>query len=419
MEIPLSWLRDYVPLPMPAGELADRLSISAAEVNTIEPRGPVDEDGNHGLFLVGKVLEAGKHPNADRLQLCQVDVGEGAPRQIVCGAWNFGAGATVAVALPGAKLPGADAPLGEAKLRGELSRGMILSERELELGADHSGIMVLPEAEPGTPLADVLPLADLIMDVEPTGNRVDLLCVYGVAREVAALFGLELAPPPGIDPEPRGTESVEIRIDDFEGCPRYVGRTFADVRIGPSPPWLRARLTGAGMRPISNVVDVTNYVMLALGNPLHAFDRSTLAGDQIIVRRAARGEKLRTLDGVERELDEQDLVIADAERCDRAGGDHGRRGDGGARFEHRDPARGGQLRAVRAAAHLGAAQAAHRGLESLGEGGRPLPRAAGGSVRHAAPRRARRRPLAGRERRPRRAARPVRSSGSGPLAPTS
>ena len=315
MRVPLSWLRDYVPLPMPAGELADRLSISAAEVNTIEPRGPVDENGNHGLFLVGKVLEAGKHPNADRLQLCQVDVGEGSPRQIVCGAWNFAAGATVAVALPGAKLPGAEAPLGEAKLRGEVSRGMILSERELELGTDHAGIMVLPEAEPGTPLGEVLPLADLIMDLDPTGNRVDLLCIYGVAREVAALFELELAPPPGVDPEPRGTESVNIRIDDLEGCPRYVGRTFGDVRLGPSPPWLRARLTGAGMRPISNVVDITNYVMLALGNPLHAFDRTTLAGDQIVVRRAARGEKLRTLDGVERVLEEQDLVIADAERA--------------------------------------------------------------------------------------------------------
>ncbi len=315
MHVPLSWLRDYVPLAMPAGELAERLSISAAEVNTIEPRGPVDEEGNHGLFLVGKVLEAGKHPNADRLQLCQVDVGEGGPRQIVCGAWNFGAGATVAVALPGARLPGADAPLGEAKLRGEVSRGMILSERELELGTDHAGIMVLPETEAGTPLADVLPLADLIMDVEPTGNRVDLLSVYGIAREVAALFRLELAPPPGIDPEPRGTESVDIRIDDLEGCPRYVGRTFGDVRLGPSPPWLRARLMGAGVRSISNVVDVTNYVMLALGNPLHAFDRTSLAGDRIIVRRAVRGEKLRTLDGVERELDEHDLVIADAERA--------------------------------------------------------------------------------------------------------
>ena len=193
---------------------------------------------------------------------------------------------------------------------------MILSERELELGTDHAGIMVLPEAEPGTPLADVLPLADLIMELEPTGNRVDLLCVYGIAREVAALFELELAPPPGVDPEPRGTETVEhphrrprrlsaLRGPDLRRRPRS----------GPSPPWLRARLTGAGMRPISNVVDITNYVMLALGNPLHAFDRTTLAGDQIVVRRATRGEKLRTLDGVERELDEQDLVIADAERA--------------------------------------------------------------------------------------------------------
>jgi phenylalanyl-tRNA synthetase beta chain len=315
MRVPVSWLRDYVPLSMPLPELAERLSIGAAEVNTIELRGPVDEGGNHAMFLVGKVVEAGKHPNADRLQLCQVDVGEGAPRQIVCGAWNFGAGATVAVALPGARLPGAEEPLGEAKLRGELSRGMILSERELELGADHAGIMVLPDTEPGTPLADVLPLADSILDVDPTGNRVDLLSVYGIAREVAALFQLELAPPPGTDPAPRGEESVDIRIDDLAGCPRYVGRTFDGVRIGRSPPWLRARLTGAGMRPISNVVDITNYVMLALGNPLHAFDRTSLAGGRIVVRRAAKGEKLRTLDGVERGLDERDLVIADAERA--------------------------------------------------------------------------------------------------------
>lgn len=315
MRVPLSWLRDYVALPMPTAELVDRLSISAAEVNTIERRGPADEDGNHGRFVVGKVMEAGKHPNADRLQLCQVDVGEGSARQIVCGAWNFGAGATVAVALPGARLPGAEAPLAEAKLRGEISRGMILSERELELGVDHAGILVLPESEPGTPLADVLPLADSILDVEPTGNRVDLLCVYGLAREVAALFMLELAPPPGVDPEPLGTESVDIRVDDLDGCPRYVGRTFTGVEIEPSPPWLRARLTGAGMRPISNVVDVTNYVMLALGNPIHAFDRRTLAGDRIVVRRATRGERLRTLDGVDRELDERDLVIADADRA--------------------------------------------------------------------------------------------------------
>ena len=244
MHVPLSWLRDYVPLPMPAGELAERLSISAAEVNTIEPRGPVDEDGNHGLFLVGKVLEAGKHPNADRLQLCQVDVGEGSPRQIVCGAWNFGAGATVAVALPGARLPGADAPLGEAKLRGEVSRGMILSERELELGADHAGIMVLPEAEPGTPLADVLPLADLIMEVEPTGNRVDLLSVYGVAREVAALFRLELAPPPGVDPQPRAHGERRHPHRRPRGLPALCG---TDLRRCPDRP-LAALAPGAPYR---------------------------------------------------------------------------------------------------------------------------------------------------------------------------
>ena len=296
-------------------ELADRLSVASAEVATIEQRGPVDEDGNLGLFRVARVLEAGKHPNADRLQLCQVDAGEGEPRQIVCGAWNFGAGDTVAVALPGARLPGADEPLGEAKLRGEVSRGMILSERELELGTDHSGIMVLPETEPGTPLGDVLALTDTILDVEPTGNRVDLLSIYGIAREVAALYDLELAAMPGREPERSGDEPVDVRIEDVVGCPRYIGRTFAGVEVGPSPVWLRAALTAAGMRPISNVVDVTNYVMHALGNPLHAFDRTTLAEGRIVVRRARRGETLRTLDGTLRELQEQDLVIADAERA--------------------------------------------------------------------------------------------------------
>ena len=315
MRVPLSWLRDYVALPLSPPELADRLSVASAEVVAIEYRGPRDEDGNLELFRVARVLEAGKHPNADRLQLCQVDAGEGEARQIVCGAWNFGAGDTVAVALPGALLPGAAEPLGEAKLRGELSRGMILSERELELGTDHSGIMVLPETEPGTPLADVLELTETILDVEPTGNRVDLLSIYGIAREVAALYDLELAPMPGQEPERSADEPVDVRIEDFVGCPRYVGRSFVGVAVAASPLWLRARLTAAGMRPISNVVDVTNYVMHALGNPLHAFDRTTLAEGRIVVRRAARGETLRTLDGTLRELVEDDLLIADAERA--------------------------------------------------------------------------------------------------------
>ena len=314
MRVPVSWLRDYVPVEMPLDELATRLSISTAEVEGIERRGVPDEDGNLGLFRVGKVLEAEKHPNADRLQLCRVDVGEGEPRQIVCGAWNFGAGATVAVALPGAVLPGG-LQLEQRKVRGELSDGMILAEDEVELGSDHSGIMVLPETEPGTPLGDLLPLVEEILLVEATGNRPDLLSMYGLAREIAALYDLELAPPPGTDPQPAGDEPVDVVVEDLEGCPRYIGRLFRNIEVGPSPIWLKSRLVSAGMRPISNVVDVTNYVMHALGNPLHAFDLATLKGGRIIVRRARAGETIRTLDGVERRLEESDLVIADAERA--------------------------------------------------------------------------------------------------------
>ena len=314
MRVPLSWLREYVALEMPLAELAERLSISTAEIDGIERRGVPDEDGNLGLFRVGRVLEAAKHPNADRLQLCRVDIGEGEPRQIVCGAWNFGAGATVAVALPGARLPGG-LQLEQRKVRGELSDGMILAEDEVELGTDHSGIMVLPETEPGTPLGDVLPLVEEVLLVESTGNRPDLLSVYGLAREVAALYDLSLSAMPGgqsLGPVPNG--QVDVEIEDFAGCPRYIGRIFEAVSIGPSPLWLRARLTNAGMRPISNVVDVTNYVMLALGNPLHAFDLAKLHGGRIVVRRAQEGEMIRTLDGVERELEPGDLMIADADR---------------------------------------------------------------------------------------------------------
>ncbi len=315
MRVPVSWLRDYVPLEMPLPELAERLSVATAEIEGIESRGVADENGNLGLFRVGKVLEASKHANADRLQLTRVDVGEAEPRQIVCGAWNFGAGATVAVALPGAVLPNG-LRLEQRKVRGELSDGMILAEDEVDLGSDHDGIMLLPELEPGTLLADVLPLRDEVLLVESTGNRPDLLSVYGLAREIAALYDLPLAAMPGS--QRRGHvpgDRVDVRIEDFAGCPRYIGRLFRDVTIGPSPVWLKARLLAAGVRSISNVVDVTNYVMLALGSPLHAFDFETLDEGRIVVRRATQGEKLRTLDGVERALDPRDLVIADATRA--------------------------------------------------------------------------------------------------------
>lgn len=282
MKVPVSWLREYVPIEMPIPELADRLVISTCELDGIETVGVADVDGNL--------------------------------RQIVCGAWNFGAGATVGVALPGAVLPNG-LQLEQRKVRGELSDGMILAEDEVELGTDHSGIMLLPnELEPGTLLGDALPLTDTVLELQTSHNRPDLLAVYGIAREVAALYELEVAPPPGTDPRRDADEPVDVTIEDFEACPRYVGRLFRGATIGPSPVWLRARLLAAGMRPISNVVDITNYVMLALGNPLHAFDYEKLAGGKIVVRRAKPGEKLRTLDGVERELEPYDLMIADGER---------------------------------------------------------------------------------------------------------
>jgi phenylalanyl-tRNA synthetase beta chain len=312
---PLSWLREYVTVDATAAEIARRLAISSAEIDRVIDVGVPDLDGNLERFLVGKVLAAQPHPNADRLRLCHVDVGEGDARQIVCGAWNFEAGATVAVALPGALLPVLDGPLDERVLRGQRSQGMILAEDEVGLGENHAGIIVLPDdLEPGTPLTDVLPLCDRVIDVTPTLNRVDLLSMIGLAREVAALLGGEFHLPDSVDPELVDEGSVDVSVVDPEGCPRYIGRVFRDVQVGPSPQWLRSRLYLAEMRSITNVVDVTNYVMHVWGNPLHAFDRARLVGGRIVVRRAHKGEELRTLDGTLRRLDERDLMIADAER---------------------------------------------------------------------------------------------------------
>ena len=316
MRVPLSWLREYVDVQATPQELARRLSISTAEVERVVDAGVTDADGNLARFVVGRVVASDPHPNADRLQLCQVDVGNPEPQQIVCGAWNFGVGATVAVGLPGALLPGFPGPLEERPLRGELSRGMILAEDEVGLGADHDGIMVLSDGlEPGTPLADVLPLVDHVLDVVPTMNRPDLLSLIGLAREVAALFDGELRLPAPEDPPVTGLEQVEVRVDDFEGCPRYIGRVFRNVAVGPSPQWLRSRLHLAGMRSISNVVDITNYVMHVWGSPLHAFDRAKLSGGRIVVRRAHEGETLRTLDGTQRQLVPSDLLITDGEQA--------------------------------------------------------------------------------------------------------
>jgi phenylalanyl-tRNA synthetase beta chain len=315
MRVPVSWLRDYVAIEMPIAELASRLSVASAEIEGVERIGLPAAPANEELLRVGRVLEVAAHPNADRVRLTRVDVGEAGPRSIVCGAWNFEAGTTVAVALPGAVLANG-LRLEQRKVRGELSDGMILAEDELGLGADHSGIMLLPAVDPGTPLSEVLPLSDEVLLVEATGNRPDLQSIYGLAREIATLFELPLAPMASGDvlAEPPAGQ-LAIAIDDPEGCPRYIGRLFEEVRVGPSPQWLRFRLQAGGVRPISNVVDVTNYAMLALGSPLHGFDFATLHGARIVVRRAGEGERLTTLDGVARTLRADDLVIADGDRA--------------------------------------------------------------------------------------------------------
>ncbi|HSS55625.1 MAG TPA: phenylalanine--tRNA ligase subunit beta [Gaiellales bacterium] len=321
MRVPVSWLREYVSFDMPPRELGELLSMTGTKLEAVHRIGvPAGAE----LFRVGRVISREQHPDADRLSLCTVDVGDGEPRQIVCGATNFDAGATVGVALPGATLPDGTV-LRVAKLRGVESHGMMLSESELELSGDHDGLMLLDGGlEPGTPLSQVLPIDDEVLEFEITSNRPDCLSVYGIAREASASLDVDLAPWPGREPDASGADSVNswvrARIDAPDLCPRWAARVFTDVKVGPSPSWLKARIAAAGMRPISNVVDITNYVMLCVGEPTHAFDLDKVTGREIIVRRAGDGERVITLDGQERTLDADVLVIADAEKPSAVGG---------------------------------------------------------------------------------------------------
>jgi phenylalanyl-tRNA synthetase beta chain len=315
MKVPESWLRAYCDPPLRTAELAEELAMHSIEVERISHLGAPSADS----FVVGKVLSVERHPDADKLSVCVVDAGDGT-RTIVCGAPNVAAGQTVPVALPGAVMPDGT-KLGTAKLRGVESNGMILSEAELEIGDDAAGIAVLEEdgLAPGTPLAEVIPVSDPVIELEPTSNRVDCLGVYGVAREVHAVTGVGLAAPPWEeDAEPTGdgevTDYASVTVEVPELCPRFTARVFSDVQIEQSPLWLKARLIGAGMRPINNVVDITNYVMLMTSQPLHAFDLDKVPDGQLIIRTAKAGEKLTTLDGVERGFDE-DMVLV----CDRNG----------------------------------------------------------------------------------------------------
>ena len=315
MRVPLEWLHDYVDPGLDVQTLAERLALSGTEVERIEHHGVPSAEN----FVVGHVLTREKHPNADRLSLCTVDIGSGTPSQIVCGAPNVAAGLTVAVARPGAVMPDGST-LRTAKLRGLKSEGMILSERELQISDEHNGIMVLGTDSngptPGTPLANVLSIATDVLVLEITPNRPDCLGIYGVAREVAACTGAPLKPPPWLeDPGSLGAlDGIEIeREAPAELCPRFTARIFEDVQIADSPLWLKARLMAAGQRPVSNVVDITNYVMLLTGQPMHAFDCDRIAGAHLRVRTAHQGEEIQTLDGQTRTLDEHMLLIEDAE----------------------------------------------------------------------------------------------------------
>ncbi|MEX2254519.1 MAG: phenylalanine--tRNA ligase subunit beta [Acidimicrobiia bacterium] len=312
MRAPLSWIRDFTPADAPVDDLVAALNQLGLEVEAIE------EPGREiGGVRAARILEVLPHPDADRLQLAEVDFGEGTTR-VVCGAPNIAAGQVVPFAPAGARLPGG-VTLERRSIRGQVSDGMLCSPQELGLGDDHSGILELDaDVELGTDVRELLGLDDVVFDLAITPNRPDAMCIVGVARELAAHFGAPLTvPTPEAVGDPGVASDVSVVIEDPERCPRYLG-WVARVTMGASPPWLAQRLIKAGMRPISNVVDVTNYVLLERNQPLHAFDLTRLAGRGIVVRLADAGERMTTLDGVERALDPADLLICDAARAPQA-----------------------------------------------------------------------------------------------------
>jgi len=305
MKISLEWLKDYVVMPESPEALAEALTMGGTEVVGREDRGNIPEK-----VVVAQILSSAQHPNADRLSVCQVDDGSGQPRQIVCGAKNFKVGDKVPLALPGAVL-GPDFKIKAGKLRGEKSDGMLCSAKELAWAEDAEGLLIFSGDLPvGKPVRDIFP-PDTVLELEVTPNRPDLLGYRGVAREVAALtqVSARLVDPPAI---PEKAAGDFVRLEDA-GCPFYTARIIRGVKVGPSPQWLADRLAAVGVRPISNVVDVTNYVLLETGQPLHAFDLAKLEGG-VVVRSAHEGEGLRALDGSELQLRGHDLVIADGKK---------------------------------------------------------------------------------------------------------
>jgi phenylalanyl-tRNA synthetase beta chain len=312
MKVPLNWLKDYVDVTLPAGELAEKLTMAGLEVAEIITTG-----GSWDNVVVGRITAVEPHPNADRLRLATVDLGTGS-ETVVCGAPNLRVGDNIAFARTGARLinpyNGEVEELKPAKIRGVVSRGMICSEKELGISDSHEGILVLgEEAKAGTPLAEHM--GDTVLDIDVTANRPDCLSVVGIAHEAAALTGRKMHIPDISYPETGDAieKAVTIEIEDPDLCPRYCASLITDVKIAESPAWLQERLIASDQRPINNIVDITNYIMLEYGQPLHSFDYDTLRKKKIIVRRAAEGENFFTLDETERKLTNDMLTIADGE----------------------------------------------------------------------------------------------------------
>lgn len=313
MRVPWSWMSDYCDTGLEPLELAEKMAMTGTEVERVAQ--PAIDDPSR--FVIGRITTVQPHPDADRLSVCEVDDGQSS-RTIVCGAPNVAEGQCVVVALPGAVMPDGT-EINEATLRGVLSEGMICGPDEVGLGEKTDGILVLEgEVAPGTAATEVLPLDEAVLELEVTPNRPDCLGIYGVAREAHAITGSPLALPPWegwVPPPGKATQDlVSVEVEDPADCLRFTARVFTDVEVAESPDWLKAKLTAAGQRPINNVVDVTNYVMLLTGQPLHAFDLDLVPEGELRVRRSKAGEQVTTLDGIERDLPEGTVLV-----CDRNG----------------------------------------------------------------------------------------------------
>ncbi len=310
MKFSLSWLRQYLSVTMPVKELADALTMAGLEIDSVS-----DRYAYLDTVIAGRILDISPHPNADKLKLCQVDIGK-EKLTIVCGAQNIEKNMMVACALPGTILPDGQ-QLEKGTIRGQESQGMLCSEMELGLGPAGSGIMVLdPDTTPSAGLASVLGLSDTVFEVDLTPNRPDCLSITGIARETAAIQKSRVDYPE-IDTNIQGNainEYTSVTIEDPDLCPRYATRILFDISVGPSPFWLQDRLLSIGLRPINNIVDITNFVMMETGQPLHAFDFDRLAGHCIVVKKAGKHKTFTTLDNKERKISSDTLLICDKEK---------------------------------------------------------------------------------------------------------